>query len=172
MPFLYFAIPIQILHRLALLWRSPRLQSFPSTTAILNTKVISSGGETLDEESKWKQEETQQRGQRCGSGKLLDWDETVVHQGQRLRLQFVTGCGYRADYILVVVRGDEVEAGFRAVEWWTTTCFAFCLKRCVEFLSSTVGSLALAAIDSQNLVVVIANFLSTKGIENVILDGF
>ncbi|KAI3667461.1 hypothetical protein L6452_42519 [Arctium lappa] len=42
-----------------------------------------SGGETLDEESKWKQEETQQIGQRCGSGKLLDWDETVVHQGQR-----------------------------------------------------------------------------------------
>ncbi|KAI3734527.1 hypothetical protein L6452_13997 [Arctium lappa] len=49
---------------------------------------------------------------------------------------------------------------------------AFCLKRCAEFLSSTVGSSALAAIDSQNLVVVIANFLSTKGIEYVVLDGF
>ncbi|KAI3770075.1 hypothetical protein L6452_01196 [Arctium lappa] len=166
MPFLYFAIPIQILHRLALLWRSPHLQSFPSTTAILNTKVISSGGETLDEESKWKQEETQP---------LIEPLDVIW-----LRLQFVTGCGYRADYILVVVRGDEVEAGFRAVEWWTTTCFAFCLKRCVEFLSrmqtcnhaDTVGSLALAAIDSQNLVVVIANFLSIKGSENVILDGF
>ncbi|KAI3664943.1 hypothetical protein L6452_43556 [Arctium lappa] len=92
----------------------------------------------------------------------------------------IDGCGYRADYILVVVRGDEVEAGYyvdggKNMELDRRNggqLLAFCLKRCAEFLSSTVGSSALAAIDSQNLVVVIANFLSTKGIEYVVLDGF